>query len=170
MKKNVTYIDAQKFQIVLEKHGCKMVPQAGFIKVSGAEGRNLYVSKQKRVGRVDFSGWTIEGEGYLNLGGEKFGNVEQQLDFSLPEAEVLANFEKALLHMLSLPPAEKKKRQAPMTSKKEAAKGWTEHVPAPKTEDDKAARLARIKAYSEKTGKPISDKTLAALQPTADKE
>ncbi len=62
MKKGVTYIDAAKFEAVITEMGLTPNAQAGFVKVCGAKGRNVYIARTKRVGRVDLSGFSVEEE------------------------------------------------------------------------------------------------------------
>jgi hypothetical protein len=63
--------------------------------------------------------------------------VKQQLDFSLPEDEVLSNFAALLEHMKTLAPVEKAVR-APATPKADEPKGWS----------GKAERAKKIAAKS----------------------
>lgn len=152
MKPNTTYVDACHFEAIIAQSGLDMTPQKGFVKVSGALGRNVYVAATKRVGRVDISGFLFEGPGVRNLGdGEKFGNVHQQLDFGRSEAEILETFRAVLEHMKSLAPAEKVKRS--MAPKKgPEPKGWSNKV---------TDRLDLIKKVAAQKGVKVSEKTLA---------
>lgn len=162
MKKEITYIDGARFEAILTAKGLVPVPQAGFMKVSGAKGRNLYIAKTKKVGRVDLSGFEAPAEmGIRNLGGEKFGAVTQQLRFDLPENEVLANFELVLIHMLSLPAREIEKKSTTAKPKTPKATGWT--TTATTTPDEeKAARLALIQKVAAEKGVKVSKKALQA--------
>ena len=107
MKKNVTYVDYAKLAAIVADRGLTELPQAGFVKVSGPKGRQVYIAKTKRVGRIDVSGFEMpEGTaGVTNLGGESFGNVHQQLDFTKPAEEILATFRKTLVALAGLPAA-----------------------------------------------------------------
>lgn len=140
MKTNVTYVDAAKFEALIKEAGMEMREQAGFVKVLGPKGRNLYVAATKRVGRVDISGFEVEWGITPHCG--PFGNVKQQLDFSKPEDEILNDFVKTLEHMKTLEPVEKKARKAP-AEKADAPKGWSAEVAT------KSARLKKIKAKAE---------------------
>jgi hypothetical protein len=102
MRKEITYVSVEKFSAIATSLGLAWNEQKGFVKLSGAAGRNVYVGKTKRVGRVDISGFEMEGEGYVNLGELAFGAVKQQVDFTRGEDEILAAFTQALTHMLSL--------------------------------------------------------------------
>jgi hypothetical protein len=128
MKTNITYVDASKFETIClaaaEKHGLAITAQKGFVKVGGPKGRAVYVASTKRVGRVDLSGFEMEGEGYVSPHCGPFGNVKQQLDMSLGEEAILANFAALLDHLATLAPVEKAARKAPAT-KADAPKGWT---------------------------------------------
>ena len=109
MKKNnkktpPTYIDAAKFEAIITRLGLPIKVQAGFVKVMGPSGRNLYVANTKRVARVDISGFTVEGMGAVNLGDLSFGGVHQALDFNQEEEVILANFEAIATHMGTLEP------------------------------------------------------------------
>jgi hypothetical protein len=128
MKTNVTYVDASKFETLClaaaEKHGYAITAQKGFVKVAGPKGRSLYVASTKRVGRVDISGFEMEGAGYVSPHCGPFGNVKQQLDMSLGEEAILTNFQTLLDHMATLAPVAKPERKAP-AAKADAPKGWT---------------------------------------------
>lgn len=128
MKTNITYVDAAKFETLClaaaEKHGYDVTAQKGFVKVAGPKGRCLYVASTKRVGRVDISGFEMEGAGYVSPHCGPFGNVKQQLDMSLGEEAILENFTALLDHMATLAPVEKAERK-PATPKADAPKGWT---------------------------------------------
>jgi hypothetical protein len=164
MKKNVTYIDAVKFETIIKSSGLPFVLQAGFVKVQGPKGRNLYVAATKRVGRVDISGFTVDATsptafGFItDLGELEFGNVKQQMDFSRTEDEILATFELLLNHMKTLDPVEKAQRKA-SAPKAPVAVGWSADIPkAPvMTAEERAERMARLKAA----------KKNASSQPTA---
>jgi hypothetical protein len=123
MKTNVTYIDAAKFEQSILALGLKATVQKGFVKVEGPKGRAVYVASTKRVGRVDISGFEMEGPGYVTPHVGPFGNVKQQLDMSLTEEEILANFANLLTHMSSLEPVEKTAR-TPAAPRTDAPKGW----------------------------------------------
>jgi len=150
MKTNVTYIDASKFEALILASGLPVAAQKGFVKVQGPKGRQVYVASTKRVGRVDISGFEMpEGPGYVTPHCGPFGNVKQQLDFSLGEDEVLANFAALLEHMKALAPVEKAARKAP-AAKADAPKGWTSIdtsvKPASSSRKDKIAKKAAEKA------------------------
>jgi hypothetical protein len=163
MKKDITYIDGAKFEAIITARGLTPVPQAGFVKVSGAKGRNLYVARTKRVGRVDLSGFEYTGDGVRNLGGESFGAVTQQLRFDLPEEQVLANFTAILDHMLTLPAREVEKKAAEPKAKAPKAQGWSDKVAAP-TPEDRAARLALIQKVAAEKGVKVSKKAMAQAE------
>jgi hypothetical protein len=135
MKKNVNYVDAIRFEKVWKKLHLNALEQAGFVKVSsGKNGRQVYVARTKRVGRVDISNFLSKDPGVRNLDVlESFGAVKQQIDFSRTEGEILATFEAVLKEMKDLPPAEKKARPAPMAT----------------TKKSKTARANAIKARAE---------------------
>lgn len=155
MKNGITYVDAAKFEALIVASGLPYSPQKGFVKVSGAKGRNIYVAATKRVGRVDLSGFVMEGETVQAPHCGEFGNVKQQLRFDLPEDEVLANFAALLEHLKSLPEvpaAERKPKAGPKTA---AAQGWSAPV-APKKD-----RKALIEKVAKEKGAKVSEKTEA---------
>lgn len=164
MKKNITYVDAARFETIIVGKGLTLLPQAGFIKISGAKGRNLYVANTKRVGRVDLSGFTTALPGVRNLGGEAFGAVSQQLDFSLPEAEVLANFEAILTEMLALPPREVVKANKPGKVAAPKPAGWSDAAKPLAALDPEAAakRLALLEKVAKEKGVKVSKKAIAS--------
>lgn len=104
--KDITYIDFDKFGQIIRVSGLDHQEQAGFVKVSGERGRNVYVARTKRVGRVDVSGFKAEFPGVTDLGDMSFGKVEQQLDFNLPEDDILRNFRRLLGVLKAMPAAE----------------------------------------------------------------
>jgi hypothetical protein len=161
MKTNVTYVDAAKFEALIlaasAKHGFGVVPQKGFIQVAGPRGRRLYVASTKRVGRVDISGFVMEGPGYVKPHCGEFGNVKQQLDFSLAEDAVLLNFEALLDHMATLAPVEKAERK-PAAAKADAPKGW-QKVPTAPAKADRKALIAKKAAASSKPADDASGPT-----------
>lgn len=99
MKKNVTYVDQAKFLALVDAAQGKYTIQSGFIRVDGLPGCRLYIARTKRVGRVDISGFMLDGAGVTELGAEAFCRVKQQLDFSLCESDILATFSRALVEM-----------------------------------------------------------------------
>lgn len=122
MKKNVTYVDAAKFEAIIQKLELSVQVQKGFVKCIGPKGRQVYVPLTKTVGRVDVSGFTYDIPGVITLA-EPVGAVMAQLDFSLPEDEILAAFEATLEHMKTLEPREiiRKARAA----RESGATGWS---------------------------------------------
>jgi hypothetical protein len=106
MKPNVTYIDGEKLMALVRESGSPTKEQSGNFRVESktCPGCRLYVPRGKRVCRVDLSGFTVSDPAVRDLGGESFGNVKQQIDFSLPEDGVLAGFKRVLDHLNSIPP------------------------------------------------------------------
>lgn len=135
-KKNVTYVDACHFQTIMVASGLPYAEQKGWIKISGAKGRNVYVAKTKTVGRVDISGFVspTEGTRMLDPESEAHGSVAQGLDFSLSQDEILIAFTDLLTHLATLPEAEPVKRT--MKKKENAAVGWTLFSSDPAQEPD----------------------------------
>lgn len=105
--KDITYVDFDKVMEVVVRSRIPYESQRGFVKVQGPTGRNVYVALTQRVGRVDISGFSYDGEGVTELGDMSHGNVRQRLDFSLPEEQILGNLGRVLEHMSSLPPVER---------------------------------------------------------------
>ncbi len=150
MKTNVTYIESSKFEATLalaKEMGLKVLDQRGFIKVTGPKGYALYVASTKRVGRVDLSGFTMGQAGFVSPHCGPFGNVKEQVDFSLDEETILANFALALSTMMGLAPKEKEVK-APVEKKVKAPKPEAPELdassPAPK-----ANRLKKIAKVAE---------------------
>jgi len=135
MKKNTNYVQSTACLAICEARNLKAVEQAGFYKVSGAKGRNVYIAKTKQVGRIDISGFLFDGPGVTNLSeGEKFGAVGQQLDFSRTPEETLTTLGAVLDHMLTL--------DARVIEKKSVAPKAAPQ--APETDETKKARRALI--------------------------
>ncbi len=156
MKKNVTYIAQELFEGVAKELGLGWKEQAGFVKIAGETGRAVYVARTKKVGRVDISGFTSSSPGVRDLGGEKFGAVEQQLDFSRPEPEVLATFRAVLGELKALPARVKEPRKqlepkAPAATAPEAS--------ADERKAQRQARLASIRKVAAEKGIEVSTET-----------
>lgn len=146
MKKQTTYVDGSKIEEIIQALGLPMHPQSGFIKVAGAKGRNVYVARTKAVGRVDLSGFEMPAgtPGIVDLGGEGFGAVKQQVDFTLTEQEVLGTIARVLEYMASLPAREIARK--PGAPKKASAKGWSPAVAKPElTQEQKAERAQALR-------------------------
>lgn len=115
MKKNTTYIARNVLEALILKSGLATEEKKGWTLVGkfGTGGARIYVPHTKNVGRVDLSAFTVDCAEYgvKDLGGESFGNVHQQLDFSLPAEQVLVNFEKLLAHIDTLAKPEKTPRK-----------------------------------------------------------
>jgi hypothetical protein len=155
-KQNLTYVDAAKFQSVIEKLGLPMQAQAGFVRVDGPAGRRIYVARTNRVARVDLAGFSMEGDGFMPFPG-KNGSVEQQLAFEAKsEEEILTNFERALKHMQTLPPIEAKKKSMTSAGPKVKPVGWK--VP---TKEERGALIRKVAAEK---GAKVSTKTEAELR------
>lgn len=104
MKKNVTYIAYGKLEGIAKHLGCNLEVQKGFTKVTreGIEGKAVYIGNTKGVGRVDLSGFTLEGiEGVIPHSKAPTSKVVQELDFSRSEPEILRTFSAVLKHGLS---------------------------------------------------------------------
>lgn len=166
MKKNVTYIDQVKFEEIVRGCGLPWQEQKGFVKIQASPGRCLYVARTKRVGRVDLAGFRFQDAGVRDLGGESFGAVEQQLDFSRTEAEILATFEAATRHAMTLPARVREPRAQlePKAPKVPAVETVVDQSTRRKSERRAAAeRLARMRQVSSEMGAPISADAEASL-------
>jgi len=151
MKKNVTYISSATVLAVLEASGLPIVEKAGWLKVCGASGRRLYVPKTKSVGRIDLVGLS-DGPGRRALGGESFGSVTHQLDFSAPEADILSALDAALLDLATLEAAAPKVRTQRVKAPKVP-------VAAPTRAERKEANIARLsllKRVAQEKGMAVS--------------
>lgn len=175
MKKNITYVAQDKVETIIAKHpGLTVTTQAGFVKLSAAAGRNLYVARTKGVGRIDVSGFLFEDPGVRTLGeGERFGKVHQQFDFTRTEDEILASLDACLGHMLTLPAAEKVKRESPMAApggarqkRPSPTEGMTDVEAAAHRKAARAARKELILKVAKEKGAPVSEAVLAADEPT----
>src|ERR1700690_2068419 len=129
MKATINYVPAEKIEELLANSGAKYEALAGFVKVYGPLGHNLYIAKTKKVGRIDVSGWIPKCGGITVLDEDlAFGNVGAQVDFSRTEEEVLNTLAELIDEMLALPAKEKISRKSPK-AKEGAAKGWSTEVP-----------------------------------------
>ena len=138
MRKNVNYLAKETLLALVEASGLPVKEQSGFVRVEGADGKRLYISRTKRVGRVDLSGFTVEGPGFRQLDeDEKFCRVTCQLDFGAEEKVVLAAFKTALKRVALVVKAAAKAaigKADPKAESKEAAPGL------PEAAADKAAK------------------------------
>lgn len=166
MDSTKNYVAQEALLSIVKELGLEAVPQAGYIKVAAAKGRAIYIGKTKRVGRVDLSGFEMEGpEAGLvkRLGGESFGAVKQQLRFDLPEEDILSAFKTVLSHMKTLPEAVKEKKSfLPRAPKGAAPKGGKIQSP----EEIKAGRIAHLEkvvAYASSIGAPVHKKVTEEL-------
>jgi hypothetical protein len=149
MKKNTTYIAANVIAAIVVKSGLPTEEKKGWTLVGnyGTGGARIYVPHTKNVGRIDLSAFTVPVAdfGVVDLGGLAFGNVHQQLDFSLPAEQVLVNLEKLLAHMATLAKPAKTPRKS-MTPKPVAASSTPE---APAQVDPVAERKKKILARAQ---------------------
>ncbi|HEU5118151.1 MAG TPA: hypothetical protein VFT74_16135 [Isosphaeraceae bacterium] len=161
MKKSINYVDAAQFEaLILETPGLEFSPQAGFVKVTkvGLKGFAVYVAKTKKVGRVDLSGFGLDIPGVTALGEYSFGQVTHQLDFTLPEDEILKTFKAVLKHLgtkLTEADARPRKKPAPKASD---AKGWsvTSGTTTPAAEPKaKKAKKQKAEPQPEPTEAPV---------------
>ena len=172
MKKN--HIDLSKFEDAILAAGWNITDvdgkkkgegelnakeQAGFIKVPGATGRIVYVSRTKTVARVDLSGFTAPED--VKTIKMDVGAVKQGIDFRQDEEKILADFAKVLEHLKTLPAREKEVKAKP--GQITAAKGGEPPV-AKLTDEQKAARRDLIKKVAEEKGVQVSPDTEAALR------
>lgn len=114
MKKNLTYVPAEKFSAIIAARSLETKEGKGFTRVTGRLGCRLYVANTKAVGRVDLQ--TAHGleDGDANEV-VPFCNITHQLDFARPEADILAAFERACIALDEAPAPAKKPRK--MTAK-----------------------------------------------------
>lgn len=122
------YVARDKFEEIIKGQGATFTEQSGFLKVSGASGRHIYVAKSANVGRVDLSGFElpIDHPGVKPLKGESRGPVTQEIMFDdrAPD-EILATFSEALALMLTLPARAKEKARQPGTPRPQKIKATT---------------------------------------------
>ena len=128
MKKNINYVDAALIDGVLTELGLIPQVQKGFRKYAlGPKGRTLYVANTARVGRIDISGFETPKDwvGIKRLGGEAFGNVKEQVDFTCPPETILNTLRAVVEHGASLPDrVEEKKGTAKASTTGVKPKGW----------------------------------------------
>ena len=154
-KSNVLMVAQSKFLSILDTLQVPYLTQSGFIKVSGAKGRNMYIANTKTVGRIDLSGFEVDFGAKLPHCGV-FGNVKQQLDLDpvLREEGILRNFTAALEVMLSLPPVAKvTKAKTEVVAKEEFSTVTPEEIA-----EAAMARRLLIAKTAEEMGVEVSDK------------
>ncbi len=99
----VTYVAIDKMLEIIHQSGLETEEKKAWIKVVGPGGARVYVPKQKNVGRVDIAGWSAPEGTSVKLGDRAFGAVQERLDMSLPEEQVLENFRLVLKCLAALP-------------------------------------------------------------------
>jgi len=155
-KSNVLMVAQSKFLAILDTLQVPYITQSGFIKVSAAKGRNMYIANTKTVGRIDLSGFEVDfGAKVPHCG--VFGNVRQQLDLDpvLGEEGILQNFTAALEVMHALAPVEKvAKAKAAVAAKPEFSTVTPEEIA-----QAALARRLLIAKTAEEMGVTVSSKS-----------
>lgn len=169
-----TSVDRGKFEKILKELGLGYVEQSGYLRVDVGKGYRMYVAKSQNVRRVDLAEFVPPAaeypKGFRRLGeGERFGAVSCQLDFTLPEADILTAFRAAAEYAITLGQAEPRKRVAPMAPK---TRTLPEKMPSV------VDRRKLIEEAAKRMGASISQKTLdewngteppvAAAEPSAE--
>jgi hypothetical protein len=151
MKKNITYIAPEKLRAIVSKKGLTSRDQAGFVRIEGPGGHRVYFARGLRVGRADFSGFEMPAgtPGIIDLLGESFGGVRQRIDFTRPEADVLATFAAVLDHMKTLPKLKKAPRKARAPQAEAAAPKEQAPAAEPAPVDPAQARREKIMARAQ---------------------
>jgi hypothetical protein len=147
MRENTTYVAHEKFTEIVARLGLPTEEKKGWLRINSpaSPSYRVYVPFTKRVGRIDVAGLPEADEvaGCRRMGGEKFGAVAHQLDMSLPEADILANFEAVLAHISGLAAPEKKAKKFGPKAEKVAKEEVTS---SPEEIEAKKARKARLLA------------------------
>jgi hypothetical protein len=99
-------VDIEKFQQVVDDAGLKMEPMSAFYKIETG-GRRMYVTRTKRVSRVDISGFRFTHPAVKVLVDDdrrekRMGRVEAQIDFTKKEEQILEAFQTGLAFMQAL--------------------------------------------------------------------
>lgn len=123
-----TLVEARKIEDLVLQSKLQAVAQAGYVKVSGAKGRNIYIARTGRVGRINLSGFTMKHPGVRDLGDLAFGSVSQEIDFERSEEEILDTVQDVLTELAALPAAEPRRRMAAGAASREES--WT-HIAQP---------------------------------------
>jgi hypothetical protein len=171
LKKNVNYVEQSALLSIASELGLETKEQAGFIRLQapGKPDYRLYVAKTKTVGRVDISGFTpAEQTGIRLLGGESFGKVKAQLDFTAaPAWLILSAFRSTCLEMISLPAPTKEEVVKAKKERSVRASGGVvkEASVRPTSSWSKSAqevkeRIALIKRVAEEKKAQVSDSVL----------
>jgi hypothetical protein len=162
-RKNVNYVERARIEALVATCGLRCEEKAGWTKVCGAGERRVYVPKSARVGRLDVAGMgDLElPEGVVALGGASFGAVTHQVDFTLPEASILACVDALLLLLATSPAGEKRQRPRPGVAARAAREPRAARAPqaAPVgglSSQAKAERMALIRRVAAEKGVPVS--------------
>jgi hypothetical protein len=167
-KKNRTYVDAIKFQGLIESamgehEHLNVTVQSSFVKVAGNKGRAIYVAKTSAVARVDLAGFEVDLDdeawaGVKSHSQGQFGAVSQELEFDgRSEEEILATFEAVLSHMASLQDRTVTRRKT--VAGGQQAQGWGETFQGSGKKD----REELIRRTAEEMGAEVSAETEAEL-------
>lgn len=193
MKAGQTYMVAKQFIDAAVAEGATVYEQRGFYKVGKSPTAGaclilqnkdeptwtgeqfMYVSRPSKalegnVARVDLSGFTVADlEQVVNLGGESFGRVHQQLRFDKPAADILVAFRALVTGLGTHVALPKKERVRPVALKGTKLNAPTADVTVvaastPADEINKlVAKRKMLIEMGEKTGKPVSPKTLTLI-------
>jgi hypothetical protein len=148
MKKDVTYITADKIEALIAESDLRVTELRNWLKVHGEAGRRLYVPKTRRVGTIELANFEgLTHPGIVDLGeGDQHGSVNQAVDFTLPEDQVLDAVRAALEHLATMPAMEPKAR-------KRGPRGQRPELPPPPSAD----RIAEIRRVAKEMGVPVSE-------------
>jgi hypothetical protein len=173
-KPGINPVPRSEFERIAREAGCTLTPMASCIKVQKGKSQNrLYITNPTQCARVDISNFDHpDTEIVRNLGGESFGKVHQMLRFDRPVESILAAFRLLCEGLDTFQSHPKKDRPRPAGFKGSRRKGPqpgpSVEVKAEETPAQHAERLIehynKIKRYSERTGIPISPKTVAEMQ------
>jgi hypothetical protein len=156
-------IDACKFEELIRASGLPCDLKQGWVKVKGKGPHRVYVPRSNRVGRVDVAFPIPETEGVRALGGESFGAVTHQLDFTRTEDEILSTFAGVLDVLAQQEPVAKPAAEKAAKSAAPKPIGWSEGIRQKKVAElsgeELAKRKALIAAEAERQGVAVATST-----------
>ncbi len=91
----------EQFMQAIQAAGLTTTDKTSYVQVTGAAGKSAKVYMAKKGGRVDFSGFTVEGPAVVQISAEEakakhLGRVRGTIDFDAADGEILRAFRKAL--------------------------------------------------------------------------
>jgi hypothetical protein len=164
-----TFINQDVLLSIAREAGCTVTEKKSYFRLTrGTSSNSLCVRNTRDVHQVDVNGFVIPGDDIARMPkGGVHGPHVQDLNFSLPEAQVLANFRTVCQNLDTYPSIPKKERSRPGSfrrKKEEVIPGPSVAVRLEETVEQHAERLIaefqKKREVSNKMGFPLSARTV----------